>query len=56
VYFHRVHRDNGAGQPPPDRHNRRSHRSRRPRRASTPQPPGFCNLQGDCGCWRCQTR
>jgi hypothetical protein len=55
VHFHRVPRGNGVGLPTVCP-NRRSRRSRRPRRASTPPPPGFCNLPGDCGCWRCQTR
>jgi len=55
VYFHQVPRGNGVGLPTVHP-NRRSRRSRRPRRASTPPPPGFCNLPGDCGCWNCQTR
>ncbi len=55
VYYHRVPRAAGFGLPAV-RPNRRPRRSRRPRRASTPPPPGYCYLPGDCGCWSCQTR
>jgi len=55
VHYHRVPRAAGFGLPA-DRPYRRPRRNRRPRRASTPPPLGYCYLPGECGCWSCQTR